>query len=88
LVYFIVIWDIFPVLVCCTKKNLATLFESVAFIYPDSQEYFQKSFQGRREQGDKNGRFFARWVMFTLGIFLFTYGKKHRFFTTFSRCKS
>jgi hypothetical protein len=24
-VYFIVIWYIFPVLVCCTKKNLATL---------------------------------------------------------------
>jgi hypothetical protein len=25
LVYFMVIWYIFPVLVCCTKKNLATL---------------------------------------------------------------
>jgi hypothetical protein len=25
LVYFTVIWYIFPVLVCCTKKNLATL---------------------------------------------------------------
>jgi hypothetical protein len=25
LVYFVVIWYIFPVLVCCTKKNLATL---------------------------------------------------------------
>jgi hypothetical protein len=26
LVYFVVIWYIFPVLVCCTTKNLATLF--------------------------------------------------------------
>jgi hypothetical protein len=25
LVYFVVIWYIFTVLVCCTKKNLATL---------------------------------------------------------------
>jgi hypothetical protein len=25
LVYFMVIWYIFPVLVCCAKKNLATL---------------------------------------------------------------
>jgi hypothetical protein len=25
LVYFAVIWYIFPVLVCCTKENLATL---------------------------------------------------------------
>jgi hypothetical protein len=25
LVYFLVVWYIFPVLVCCTKKNLATL---------------------------------------------------------------
>jgi hypothetical protein len=25
LVYFVVIWYIFPVLVCCTKVNLATL---------------------------------------------------------------
>jgi hypothetical protein len=25
LVYFVVIWYIFPMLVCCTKKNLATL---------------------------------------------------------------
>jgi hypothetical protein len=25
LVYFMVLWNIFPVLVCCTKKNLATL---------------------------------------------------------------
>jgi hypothetical protein len=25
LVYFVVSWYIFPVLVCCTKKNLATL---------------------------------------------------------------
>jgi hypothetical protein len=25
LVYFIFIWYIFPILVCCTKKNLATL---------------------------------------------------------------
>jgi hypothetical protein len=25
LVYFVVIWYIFPLLVCCTKKNLATL---------------------------------------------------------------
>jgi hypothetical protein len=24
-VYFIIIWYIFPVLVCCTEKNLATL---------------------------------------------------------------
>jgi hypothetical protein len=28
LVHFVVIWYIFPVLVCCTEKNLATLFES------------------------------------------------------------
>jgi hypothetical protein len=26
LVYLMAIWYIFPVLVCCTKKNLATLF--------------------------------------------------------------
>jgi hypothetical protein len=25
LVHFLVIWFIFPVLVCCTRKNLATL---------------------------------------------------------------
>jgi hypothetical protein len=25
LIYYIVIWYIFPVLVCCTKRNLATL---------------------------------------------------------------
>jgi hypothetical protein len=28
LFYFIVIWYIFPILVCCTKKNLATLIHS------------------------------------------------------------
>jgi hypothetical protein len=28
LVHFVVIWYIFHVLVCCTKKNLATLVES------------------------------------------------------------
>jgi hypothetical protein len=26
--FFMVIWYIFPVLVCCTKKNLATLFQT------------------------------------------------------------
>jgi hypothetical protein len=25
LIYFVALWYIFPVLVCCTKKNLATL---------------------------------------------------------------
>jgi hypothetical protein len=30
LVYFMVIWYIFPILVCCAEKNLATL-RSVAF---------------------------------------------------------
>jgi hypothetical protein len=30
LVYFIVIWYIFPVLVCCAKKNLATLLATMA----------------------------------------------------------
>jgi hypothetical protein len=29
LVYFMVIWYIFPVLVCCTKKNLATLLPTI-----------------------------------------------------------
>jgi hypothetical protein len=28
LVHYLVIWHIFPVLVCCDKKNLATLYES------------------------------------------------------------
>jgi hypothetical protein len=26
IIYFVAIWYIFPVLVCCTKKNLATLY--------------------------------------------------------------
>jgi hypothetical protein len=30
LAYFVAIWYIFPVLVCCTKKNLATLVETDA----------------------------------------------------------
>jgi hypothetical protein len=29
LVQFVVIWYIFPILVCCTKKNLATLSDKV-----------------------------------------------------------
>jgi hypothetical protein len=29
LVYFVVIWYILPALACCTKKNLATLFEII-----------------------------------------------------------
>jgi hypothetical protein len=29
-VYFVAIWYIFPVLVCCTKKNLATLNKTVS----------------------------------------------------------
>jgi hypothetical protein len=32
LVYFLVIWYIFPVLVCCTKKNLATLAVAAAIL--------------------------------------------------------
>jgi hypothetical protein len=28
-VYFVVIWYIFPVLVCCTKEDLATLFREL-----------------------------------------------------------
>jgi hypothetical protein len=48
LVYFVVIWYIFPVLVCCTKKNLATLlgpmfflniFMANAFISPFSTQF-------------------------------------------------
>jgi hypothetical protein len=33
LVYFMVILNIFPVLVCCTKKNLATLTHSIEIIH-------------------------------------------------------
>jgi hypothetical protein len=29
LVHFVIIWYIFPVLVCCTEKNLATLLEGL-----------------------------------------------------------
>jgi hypothetical protein len=38
LVYFMVIWYIFPVLVCCTKKNLATLIS----IHPTPNSRFAK----------------------------------------------
>jgi hypothetical protein len=31
-VYFVVIWYIFPLLVCCTKKNLATSYEYI-YVY-------------------------------------------------------
>jgi hypothetical protein len=37
LAYFVVIWYIFPVLVCCTKKNLATLDKSETVI-PNSSK--------------------------------------------------
>jgi hypothetical protein len=40
-VYFMVIWYIFPVLVCCTKKNLATLIQrsvlNIKFSYGSSK---------------------------------------------------
>jgi hypothetical protein len=37
LVYFVVIWYIFPVLVSCTKKNLATLLPT---FFPSCQRHF------------------------------------------------
>jgi hypothetical protein len=36
LVYFMAIWYIFPVLVCCTQKNLATLHNTNFTTYIDS----------------------------------------------------
>jgi hypothetical protein len=39
-VYLMVIWDIFPCLVCCTKKNLATLgLSSKDDLRPQSESY-------------------------------------------------
>jgi hypothetical protein len=51
LVYFMAIWYIFPVLVCCTKKNLATLFLKVLFLVNIFHfEFRSNSTPAKREQ--------------------------------------
>jgi hypothetical protein len=42
LAYFLAIWYIFPVLVCCSKKNLATLLETM--VLPNSEKCLAEFF--------------------------------------------
>jgi hypothetical protein len=51
---YLVIWHIFPVLVCCTGKNLATLIESESGWV--EKERFAVLFQGR----NRVARFFCK----------------------------
>jgi hypothetical protein len=40
IVSFGVIWYIFPVLVCCTKTNLATLVSGLIILVPNAEDIF------------------------------------------------
>jgi hypothetical protein len=77
LVYFVVIWFVFPKLVCCTQKNLATL-AVCSYVASFQRWLWRDPFVFGFLQGDQIWRILNIWRLFTLG--------RYCEFSTFGEC--